>query len=82
MSKILSDTSKFKPREQLTGRNNDKDLTIFREEQLKRFLYSLSRNKLIDDDIYKRILPCGSVPSRIYGTPKMHKVKGEVKIPH
>ena len=79
--KILSDRSKFKPRDRLHGRNNDKDLTIFREEQLKRYLYNLNKNRLISDDVYKLVSPSGSVPSRIYGTPKMHKVKGEVKTP-
>ena len=54
---------------------------MFREGQLKRFLYSLKKDKLLDDNTYDLISPSGSVPSRIYGSPKMHKVKGSNSIP-
>ena len=81
MNRILDDTSKFKKRDRLSGRAKNKDLTVFREEQLQRFLYSLKKSNCILEDIYKQVSPLGSVPSRVYGSPKMHKVKGQVKVP-
>ena len=37
-------------------------------------MYSLKKKKLIDKDIHDRVYPKGSVPARIYGQPKMHKL--------
>ena len=77
MMEIIGDKKKFVKRDKLSGRtdNSMRDLTLFREDQLKRFLYSLKSRNLLDEDIYHNILPQGSVPARMYGLPKMHKVK-------
>ena len=73
--RIINDTTKFAKRERLCGKTK-KDITVFREGQLQTFLYSLKKNDLIDDNVYERIRPKGSHPARIYGLPKVHKLKG------
>ena len=73
MLEMIGDESKFKKRDRFCGIAN-KDITIFREGQLQRFLYSLKKKKLLDDAIYDRVYPKGSVPARIYGQPKLHKL--------
>ena len=77
MMEIIGDTKKFVKRDKLSGgtENSMRDLTLFREDQLKRFLYKLKSSDLLDDSVYNDILPRGSVPARMYGLPKMHKVK-------
>ena len=67
MVDLLSDNSKFKKLEF--------DLTLRREGQLQRFLRKLKKNGLLDCDIYREIYPTGSQPARLYGLPKLHKVK-------
>ena len=49
--------------------------TICREGKLQRFLRNLKKHGKIDNDIYSQIYPSGSLPARIYGLPKMHKIK-------
>ena len=34
----------------------------------------LKRKGFIDDDIYDKVYPKGSLPARIHGQPKMHKL--------
>ncbi len=75
---IINDTTKFAKRSRLCGKDQSKDITVFREEQLQRFLYSLKKKKLIDENVYEKIRPTGSRPARIYGLPKVHKLKGNV----
>ena len=41
INRILDDTSKFKKHDRLSGRVKNKDLTVFREEQLQRFFIFL-----------------------------------------
>ncbi|XP_068739351.1 uncharacterized protein [Montipora capricornis] len=67
MVDLLSDNSKFKKLES--------DLTLRREGQLQRFLRKLKKNGLLDCNIYREIYPTGSQPARLYGLPKLHKVK-------
>ena len=67
MVDLLSDNSKFKSLES--------DLTLCREGQLQWFLRKLKKNGLLDCNIYREIYPSGSQPARLYGLPKLHKVK-------
>ena len=78
MSELLSDTEKFKRVNAVHG-TSGKDITIYREGQLQRYLYSLK--KFFPKDIYKEIYPTGSVPSRLYGLPKMHKISESTPFP-
>ena len=57
------------------------DPTISREGKLQRFLRDLKKKDKIDKDICSRIYPSGSQPARLYGLPKMHKVKTHNEIP-
>ena len=76
MMDILKDRSKFVKRDGNSfGKAKNKNITIFREEQLQRYVYSLKTKGVLDEDIYKKIYPKGSIPARMYGLPKMHKVK-------
>ena len=65
--------SKFK---QLTS-----DTTKLREGQLQRYLRKLNNKGYFDESIYDYIYPAGSLPSRLYGTPKIHKIKEKSDIP-
>ena len=82
MLEILGDKRKFVKRNKLSGgtENSMRDLTLFREDQLKRFLYSLKSRNLLEKSVYHDILPQGSVPARLYGLPKMHKVRRGVPL--
>ena len=51
------------------------DPTLSREGKLQRILRKLKKNGEIDDTTYKDIYPTGSQPARIYGLPKLHKVR-------
>ena len=85
MLDILSDTMKFVKRDGNTsGWNQNKDITIFREEQIQRYLYSLYKKGVLDEDIYHQVKPQGSVPARLYGLPKLHKLsaRDRITVPH
>ena len=73
MMEMISDPTKFEKRNRYCG-VNAKDITIYREEQLQRYLYSLKKKGLLDKNIYDKVYPSGSLPARIYGQPKMHKL--------
>ena len=73
MYELLDDDKKFK--------RLDTDPTILREGQLQRFLRKLKKKNLLNDVIYESIYLCGSQPSRLYGLPKLHKIKGSSEIP-
>ena len=62
---IVNDSSKFT---QLSH-----DPTEKRENRLQNFLYRLFKKGQLDEHTYKRIRPTGSVPSQLYGLPKLHK---------
>ena len=64
---ILSDTSKFKKLRT--------DPTLTREGRVQRFLRKLKTKGKLDNDIYNEIYPTRSQPARIYGLPKIHKLK-------
>ena len=64
---LITDSSKFN--------NLNCDPTLSREGKLQRLLRKLKKNGEIDDTTYKDIYPTGSQPARIYGLPKMHKVR-------
>ena len=69
--KIIEDPKKFKP--------VDKHPTLQREAKLKRTLRKLRKNghlsNDLSDDEHRKIYHKGSLPARIYGPPKMHKVR-------
>ena len=68
MYELINDDSKFKKLEA--------DPTLCREGQLQRYLRKLQKNKnCFSKEIYNKIYPTGSQPSRLYGLPKLHKVK-------
>ena len=62
---IVNDSTKFT---QLSH-----DPTEKRENRLQSFLYRLFRKGQLDEHTYKCIRPIGSVPSQLYGLPKLHK---------
>ena len=62
MYELLNDESRFK---QLTS-----DPTKLREGQLQHYLRKLNNKGYFDTSIYDYIYPAGSLPSRLYGTPK------------
>ena len=62
---IINDTSKFK--------TLDEDPTIKREGQLQRYIRKLKNGNIINERVYDKIYPKGSLPARIYGLPKIHK---------
>ena len=64
---IINDTSKFKVL--------NKDPTVTRETKLQKFLLSLKKKGAFNKDEYKSIYPVGSTIARIYGLPKLHKLK-------
>ena len=70
---IINDISKFKL---LT-----EDPTQKRENHLKRALRNLKKKGFIDSKVYGNIYLSGLLPARIYGTPKMHKLKVSDKTP-
>ena len=79
--KILSDKRKFVKRKGNSfGQKKSKDITLFREEQLQRYLYSLFTKGVLDEEVYHSMYPSGSIPARIYGLPKIHKLSNEDRI--
>ena len=67
ISDLLSDSSKFKKLQS--------DLTQGREGQLQCYVRKLKKQGLLSTDTYCDIYPTGSQPARLYGLPKLHKVK-------
>ena len=57
------------------------DPTNKREGSLQRLLLRLKKKGFFDDSTYYKIYPRGSRPARIYGSPKMHKVKDNNTVP-
>ena len=41
----------------------------------------MKKEGLFDSVVYEKIYPTGSQPARIYGLPKIHKIKGDVTLP-
>ena len=67
MYELLNDKSKFM---QLTS-----DPTKLREGQLQRYLRKLNNKGYFDESVCDYIYHAGSLPSRLYGTPKINKIK-------
>ena len=68
MKKLLNDEKKFK--------KLSTDPTHLREGQLQRYLRQLNKSKnFLDKKTYDEIYPSGSQYARMYGLPKLHKVK-------
>ena len=70
MYALLSDKNKL-----------SEDLTKLREGQLQRYLRELKNKQFLDDATYERIYQSGSQPSRLYSTPKVHKIKSNSEVP-
>ena len=71
VNEIVNDKNKFK--------ELPNDPTINREGKLQRFLRNLRKKGKIDKDIRNSIYPSGSQPALIFGLPKMHKLKPQMK---
>ena len=68
MYALLSDKNEFK--------KLSEDPPKLREGQLQRYL-----REFLDDGTCEGIYPSGSQPSRLYGTPKVHKIKSDSRVP-
>ena len=74
MKKLLNDEKKFK--------KLSTDPTHLREGQLQRYLRQLNKSKnFLDKKTYDEIYPSGSQYARMYGLPKLHKVKDSCLLP-
>ena len=73
MYALLSDKNKFK--------KLSEDPIKLREGQLQRYLRELKKKQFLDDATYERIYQSGSQPSRLYSTPKVHKIKSNSEVP-
>jgi len=58
-----------------SGPNSKVRDSLRREGQLQRYLRKLQKEGLLGTDTYRDIYPTGSQPARLYGLPKLHKVK-------
>ena len=63
---IINDSAKFKKLKD--------NPTLTKEGQLQRFLRKIKDNNIFDENMNKKIYPCGSKPATIYGLPKTHKM--------
>ena len=68
MNEILQDTDKF-------AHQTDDPIktTMKRETEVRKFLKTLKKNKVISDEQYRKLSPIGSHPGIMYGLPKVHK---------
>ena len=48
-------------------------MRLKREASLQRFLRKLKQKNFFNENEYDKLYPSGSAPTRIFGTPKMHK---------
>ena len=70
---LLSDKNKFK--------KLSEDPKMLLQGQLQRYLRELKKRHFLDAATYDRICLSGSQPSRLYGTPKIHKMKYNSEVP-
>ena len=73
IEEIISDTSKFE--------NLNEDSTSKCEASLQRFLCKLKQKNFFKNSEYDKLYPSGSVPARVYGTPKIHKFSSNDSFP-
>ena len=57
------------------------DPTKLREGQLQRYLRKLNNKGYFDESVCDYIYHAGSLPSRLYGTPKINKIKKKSDLP-
>ena len=69
MMDILNDERKF----ECLGSCADSDNTVQNEHALQAFLLRKVREGKLDEGVYDRIRPSGSIRPRLYGLPKIHK---------
>ena len=65
MYDIIENNSKFKKLK--------KDPTLLKEGQIQRFIRTLKKQGVFDENTYENIHPVRSQPSRLYDTPTLHK---------
>ena len=70
---LLSDKNKFK--------NCLKIQQSYEKDSYRSILENLKKKQFLDDATYERIYPSGSQPSKLYGTPKVHKIKSNSEVP-
>ena len=74
MKKLLNDEKK--------NSKISTDITHLREGHLQRYLHQLNKsNNFLDKKTYDEIYPSGSQYARMYGLPKLHKVKDSCPLP-
>ena len=73
IEEIISGTSKF-------GKLSE-DPTLKGEASLQRFLRKLKQKNFFNETEYDKLYPSGSVPARVYGTPKMHNFSSSDSFP-
>ncbi|CAF3273243.1 unnamed protein product [Rotaria socialis] len=66
LEQILSDSTKFKLL--------DKDPTSSRENALTALLRQMKNEEYLTENQYRYIKPVNSIPARLYGLPKVHKI--------
>ena len=66
LEQILSDNTKFKLL--------NKDPTGTRENSLTTLLRQMKNEEYLTQQEYRYIKPVGSIPARLYGLPKVHKI--------
>ena len=71
MKSILDDESKFRKLD--ISDNNIVQTLIETQDRIKSILGPLKAKKVISEDVYKKIMPIGSQPGRLYGLCKVHK---------
>ena len=74
IEEIISDTSKFQ--------KLNEDPTLKREASLQRFFRKLKQKNFFNEIEYDKLYLSGSVPTHIYGTPKMHKFSSSNSFPN
>ena len=71
MKSILDDESKFRKLD--ISDNNIVQTLIETQDRIKSILGPLKAKKVISEEVYKKIMPIGSQPGRLYGLCKVHK---------
>ena len=74
VSEILSGSGKF-----VRLKENVTRLRETRLQGLLRSLHAKTREHRIPDDVYRKILPCGSRAGVLYGLPKIHKAGAPIR---
>ena len=81
VNELLIKDNKFKRieynKKDKTG--TQRDITIDRENKLQCLLRKLKKEKKISQEVYDRVMPCGSRAGVLYGLPKVHKTGAPIR---